>query len=173
MVDSGPFHPALLSDEALLSQSEIRLLRRSGPGGQHRNKVETAVVLKHRESSVAAEANERRSQAENRRVALMRLRVRLAVTVRSRRTAEQLPSSLWSSRVSEAGTIAINESHADFPAMLVDALDAWDLCGHDLNAAAELLRVSGSQLVKFFKKEPQAFRRVNDDRRAAGLHILK
>ena len=62
----------------------MRHERRSGPGGQHRNKVSTAVVITHRPTGVRAEANERRSQAENHREAVRRLRVRLAVEVRSR-----------------------------------------------------------------------------------------
>ena len=48
--DPGPrprplvmIHPAALPFDALLKECEVRRLRRSGPGGQHRNKVETAV----------------------------------------------------------------------------------------------------------------------------------
>ena len=58
-------HPAALSPEELLHQCRARRTRRSGPGGQHRNKVETAGVLTHAPTGVQAEANERRSQAEN------------------------------------------------------------------------------------------------------------
>ena len=54
-------HPARLPIDELLADCEERRLRRGGPGGQHRNKVETAVELTHRPTSVAAEANERRS----------------------------------------------------------------------------------------------------------------
>ena len=76
-------HPAGLDDERLLGACEQKFLRRSGPGGQNRNKVETAVILRHGPSGLVAEANERRSQSENRREALRRLRFLLAIEVRT------------------------------------------------------------------------------------------
>ena len=88
-------HPAALPPEKILAQCEARRLRRSGPGGQHRNKVETAVALLHKPSGVKAEASERRSQAENRAVALFRLRVNLALEVRRPVETGIAPSSLW------------------------------------------------------------------------------
>ena len=49
-----------------------------GPGGQHRNKTESAVRLTHPPTGVTVTATERRSQHENREVALERLRERIA-----------------------------------------------------------------------------------------------
>ena len=75
-------HPAAIPPEKLLEECTIQFVRRSGPGGQHRNKVSTGVVLTHRLTGVMAEAAERRSQAENRAAALFRLRVNLALEIR-------------------------------------------------------------------------------------------
>jgi protein subunit release factor B len=47
--------------------------RSSGPGGQHVNKVSTAVTLKHWPSGVAVTVQDSRSQARNRELALERL----------------------------------------------------------------------------------------------------
>lgn len=67
-----------LSDEALLAQCEVQAHRASGPGGQHRNKAETAVRLVHLPSGVRVEGKDERSRAQNLRIALGRLRQKLA-----------------------------------------------------------------------------------------------
>jgi protein subunit release factor B len=63
--------------EVLKKQVVIETYRSSGPGGQRKNKVETAVRLKHLPSGIAVVATEHRSQVENRRLAFERLRKRL------------------------------------------------------------------------------------------------
>jgi peptide chain release factor len=65
--------------------------RSSGPGGQHVNKVSTAVTLKHFPSGVAVTVQDSRSQARNRELALERLLdalERRKAEARQRRRAE-------------------------------------------------------------------------------------
>lgn len=64
-------------DDALLAECEVESLRASGPGGQHRNKSETAIRLRHVATGIVAGASERRSRAQNLSVALGRLRAAL------------------------------------------------------------------------------------------------
>src|SRR5471030_114959 len=52
---------------------EESFARSSGPGGQHVNKVSTAVTLKHLPSGVSITVQDSRSQATNRRLARQRL----------------------------------------------------------------------------------------------------
>src|SRR2546425_11303651 len=160
--------PASDPEEQLLRDCSERRLRRSGPGGQHRNKVETAVVLTHVPTGIEAEANERRSQAENRRRAVFRLRIKLALQVRVARAPASETSELWKSRC-DAGRIAINPEHADFPAILAEVLDILSARGFEVCLAATALSCTGSQLVKLLKKEPQAFDLLNRERLARGL----
>ena len=67
----------LLDDDALLAQCEVQAHRASGPGGQHRNKAETAVRLVHLPTGVTVEGKDERSRTQNLRIALARLRERL------------------------------------------------------------------------------------------------
>src|SRR3989440_9389198 len=75
-VEAGGWH--LLADDALLAQCEVQAHRASGPGGQHRNKAETAVRLVHLPSGVTVEGKDERSRTQNLRIALGRLREKLA-----------------------------------------------------------------------------------------------
>jgi protein subunit release factor B len=63
--------------EVVESESEITVYRASGPGGQHRNKTESAVRIHHLPSGVIVVATENRSQLRNRKLALERLVERL------------------------------------------------------------------------------------------------
>lgn len=163
-------HPATLPLDKLLADCDVRHERRSGPGGQHRNKVSTAVVLTHRPTGIRAEANERRSQAENQREVLRRLRVRLAIEIRTS-PAEAGPSALWQSRVS-GERLSINPAHDDFPALLAEALNVLTATEFDVSPAASQLGISSSQLMKFLKTEPAAWVAVNEARRQRGLRPL-
>ncbi|MBA0611975.1 hypothetical protein Godav_012624 [Gossypium davidsonii] len=72
-----------LKDEELMRQCELNTFKASGPGGQHRNKRESAVRLKHLPTGIIAQAVEDRSQHMNRASALARLRTLIALKVRN------------------------------------------------------------------------------------------
>ncbi|MCY2923879.1 MAG: peptide chain release factor-like protein [Planctomycetota bacterium] len=72
----------LADDQALLACCEVHVYRSSGPGGQHRNKVSSAVRLVHRPTGIAGHGDESRSQQDNRRMAMRRLRMNIACKVR-------------------------------------------------------------------------------------------
>jgi hypothetical protein len=172
MVDAMAIHPAKLTEQELLADCDIARLRRGGPGGQHRNKVETAVAITHRPTGIRGEASERRSQAENLRVAVGRLRVRLAVEIRPTEfDLSAAPSELWRSRVSR-GRLSINATHIDFPALLAEALDVVTLAEFDVAAAAKTLGITTTQLVRFLQEEPAARTAINNARRQRGLRPL-
>jgi len=56
-----------------LADFEEKFSRSSGPGGQHVNKVSTAVMLRHVPSGVAVTVQDTRSQSMNRQLAWTRL----------------------------------------------------------------------------------------------------
>ena len=118
-----PPHPATLEPEKLLKQCEFIFGRGSGPGGQNRNKVETGARILHRPTGLESKATERRQQQVNRHVAIGRLRLRLALKARTATSRDgHRPSELWSRR--RQGTrLPVNPRHADYPALLAEALD--------------------------------------------------
>ncbi len=81
--------PAAIDYDALARECNIEFTRAGGPGGQHRNKTETAVRVTHRPSGVVVLAAERRSQARNKALALERLAEKLAAIEREQRLAQQ------------------------------------------------------------------------------------
>ena len=122
-------HPATICSKDLEKQCEVKHTRSSGPGGQHRNKVNTAVVLKHQPTGVTASATEERSQARNAATAFQRLRVRLALSLRTSPPPTER-SALFAARV-RGGKLSISESHTDFPSLLAEALD-WIVAKEDV-----------------------------------------
>jgi RF-1 domain len=133
--------------------------------------VETAVRIVHNPTGLVGEASERRSQEENRRVALRRLRRNLAVAVRLP-LERSVPSAEWSTRCRD-GKVLISAEHTDFACLLAEALDALEHSGWDVREAAGFLGCTPSQLTKFLRKQPAAFELVNRGRRAVGLGVLK
>lgn len=165
-------HPATSDESVLLRDCRIARTRRSGPGGQHRNKVETAIVIEHLPTGVRAEASERRSQAQNRQVAIRRLRINLALHIRTATERVAQPSDTWLAR-REGERLRVSQHNATFPALLAEALDSVASHDFDILAAATHLGISTSQLVKLLKVEERALRMVNDQRSDRGLRALQ
>ena len=166
--NESALHPVLVSDETLLSECDVKRLRRGGPGGQHRNKVETAVRLTHRPSGQIAEASEARSQLENRKVALRRLRFRLAMHVRT----PPVDDPHWH-EVTRDRKIAATPDARTGPQLVAHVFNVLDAVDQDDAAAAKLLEVSRSQLSRFLKADRTVLAAANQLRESAGMRPLR
>jgi len=162
-----------LDDAGLIAACSVDTFRASGPGGQKRNKTDSAVRLRHAATGVSAEADESRSQHENRARAVRRLRLAIAIEVR-----EPLDTEAWQPptalallvRVGSGPAIRREPRYAAAVAVVFDLLEA---CGWSLAEAAAHLGVSTAALGRFVAEEEAVFRAVNSRRRARGLSPLR
>lgn len=172
MIDYPYHHPAALDPQRLLTQCYVCRSRASGPGGQHRNKVQTAVTLRHRPTGIEGTASERRSQAQNLHKATFRLRINLALAIRHPISPSHRPSPLWRSRCKN-GRIGVNPAHEDFPAILAEAMDVIAIHTMDAKSAATHLGCTPTQLIRLLQAQPKALAWVNERRRGLGLKSLR
>ena len=89
--------------DILKHQVIVETYRSRGPGGQRKNKTETAVRLTHLPSGIRVTATEYRSQAQNRELAFERLRERLVRLnqPRKRRIPIRVPAGAIEKRIGE------------------------------------------------------------------------
>jgi hypothetical protein len=164
-------HPAALDQNQLLKQCTMDAGQGSGPGGQHRNRRSTAITYTHEPTGIQGSASERREQKANRSMALRRLRLKLAIKIRSPHP-RQKPSVLWNTR--RAGTkMPVNPKHPDYPALLAEAMDVIKEEHFDVAAAAGRLAITMSQLTRLVRHESAAFAWVNEWRKDRGFPLLR
>lgn len=159
----------LWTDAQLLHACEVEFIRVSGPGGQHRNKVSSGVRLQHRQGGFVVTATERRSQHENKAVALHRLRQQLAIRFRT-----PLPGQIpWPDGVApRERRLRVNDRNPALPQVIGLALDAIFTCEGRLADAARALGVTSSSLARFLADHPKAWAEANRLRSAFGLGEL-
>ncbi|MCH7698431.1 MAG: peptide chain release factor-like protein [Chloroflexi bacterium] len=152
----------LLDDEALLKQCREDRYKSGGPGGQRRNKVETAVKLHHEASGASVHSNDSRYLERNRLTAVRRLRERIALNVRAPfdLDAPELPDEFIKQRGSR-GTLGVNEKNPVYPIIVATALDALQATGGSYARTAAALGITTSQLVKFLKSDREIQRALS------------
>ncbi len=165
-------HPAALDKDSLLKVCQITKGRASGPGGQHRNKVETHITIVHKPSGIDAQAGERRLVKENTRVAIRRLRLKLALEIRVHVPAGEIRSELWKSRTPK-GKIVCNSKHWDYPSLLAEAFDVLEDAKYEIKKASVRLGCSGTQLIRLIAEHAPSLVTLNREREARGLRALK
>jgi RF-1 domain len=166
----------LASDDALIAQCEVDRYRASGPGGQHRNKTESAVRLRHRATGVSAIGEDSRSQLDNKAHAVRRLRAAIALEVREPVDLEDYAPSPRLAAFVAAGTAPLGartrltgEYWAAY-AELLDLLVAGDL---EIAATAQRLGITTGAMSKLLLHDEQVARVVNDLRRGRGMRPLR
>jgi ribosome-associated protein len=91
------------TDDALLAECDVDTFRSGGKGGQHANKTESAVRLRHRPTGLVVTSQQERSQHRNKQLALAELRRRIErLNTRPKRRVETKPTAASKRRRIEA-----------------------------------------------------------------------
>lgn len=171
-----------LSDSELMKQCHMDTYRASGPGGQHRNKTESAVRLRHIPTGLMSQSCEQRSQHMNRGTALSRLRQAIALKVRNPVNLNSFEPSLNLIRILPDNAPAkrkmaikqrIGPNHPDFFLGVSELLDVISAAESSVSAAAAALSISTGALSKLITSEKTFLLEVNDMRAAKGLKPLR
>ncbi|GAB2272586.1 hypothetical protein Dimus_007408 [Dionaea muscipula] len=170
-----------LTDEQLMRQCEMETFKASGPGGQHRNKRESAVRLKHLPTGIVAQAVEDRSQHMNRASALSRLRVQLALKVRNAVDIDDYspPQELLvilpeKSTIREKGCgPQIKPKNPKFVMGMQALLDLFHAVEGSISKAAQHLGLSTGAVARLVLSDDNLRMAVNELRSSKGLKPLK
>ncbi|MDP6506973.1 MAG: peptide chain release factor-like protein [Planctomycetota bacterium] len=163
-----------LSDEELLKVCELDFIRTGGPGGQKRNRTSSAVRLYHSQTGMTALASESRSQHENRKRAIRRMRWKIALEApRFIEEGNYQPSDVWVEMVSKDGQIHFGPKDARYPMLAAHLLDLLSVSKGRLSEAANLVGLSTGQFSRLLTRHEDLLTAANRIRRGYDLHPLR
>ncbi|MBA3395225.1 MAG: peptide chain release factor-like protein [Deltaproteobacteria bacterium] len=169
-------HYLLASDDALTAQCEVDRYRASGPGGQHRNKTESAVRLRHKLTGVSAIGEDSRSQSENKLHAVRRLRSAIALQVREPVVLDGFVPSPRLAAFVAAGTAPLGAKTkltGEYWASIAELLDLLVAGELEIATTAQRLGITTGALSKLLLHDEHVGRVVNDLRRAKQMRPLR
>jgi hypothetical protein len=164
---------AELDDAGLLGECDVDTYRASGPGGQKRNKTESAVRLRHRPTGISVIAEESHSQAENRARALRRLKKALALRVRRPIDLDDGPPLAIRAALDKRGRLNVGQRDARYLPAAGALLDALSACGGSLSEAAARLGLTTGNVSSFLTADDELLAETNRMRAGFGLRPLR
>ncbi len=164
-----------LTDAQLLSECECDRWRASGPGGQKRNKTESAIRLRHLSSGLAVICSESRSQATNRRKAIKRLREQAAMQLREPidETEYRIGGHLADLIASGSFRGPVRQQQTQYLCAVSELLDVFVACHCSLGPTAKMIGLSTSKLSRMLRSDERVVRQIGELRRVAGLKPLR
>jgi hypothetical protein len=162
----------LPDDATLLAECEVDTYRASGPGGQKRNKTESAVRMRHRPTGLIVIAEESRSQAENRARALRRMREALALRLRKAVPSEGVPSEVQAC-IDKRGRLYVGRRDARYLPAAAAVLDVLASLEGSVGETARRLGITTGNLSSFLTGDPNLLTEANRVRASHGLRPLR
>jgi hypothetical protein len=153
-------HLLSLSDSDLLKLCRTDNFIATGKGGQKRNKTESAVRITLKDTSITATASDDRQQSINKKRALRRLR--LAVAMELREDVET-----WQ------GQLDMNPKNQQYPQFIACLLDHLLAQQWQVSEAAKSFALSTGKLIKIIAKDDTLWQFINSQRQKAGYKPLK
>ena len=168
----------------LLKDCRIDTYKSSGPGGQRKNKVATAVRLVHQPSGVSAQGQQTRSQGRNKTLALRNLRMHIACACRIPQNLDQLaiPDKISEcfKRSNRHGApehvkmrLALPCGNWRFWPVAAFLLDVFDTAQGQLSNAAHALGISTANLAAFLRSHRNLLAAAQTIRKAHGHTPLR
>jgi len=166
-------------EAALLKNCRVDAYKSSGPGGQRKNKVATAIRLVHKPSGISAQGQETRSQARNKTLALRNLRMHIACACRTTQDIEHLlipdqiaeyfkPSKQQGPKGQAKIRLAIPGGNWCFWPTAAFALDVFDAAEGQLSSAAQAMNISTANLASFLRSHRNLLAAAQAIRQAHG-----
>jgi hypothetical protein len=159
------------SDDRLLAECDVDTHRASGPGGRKRDTTDSAVRVAHRPTGVSVVASESRSQHENRRRAVRRLRHAIAMQVRQDPPSE--PGEALRQVVADPVWPRVGRKSSEYLLASAEVLDRLADRRGRISEVAEAVGTSTASLVKFLSLDDSLWQAANRVREAAGQKPLR
>ena len=151
-----------MEDAQLLRHCRQDVMRGSGPGGQKRNRTESAVRLTVQGTQIQVVCDKTRSQAKNRELALRELRLRLALDCR-------FPTRDAETEWTEPPPV----KRPEFSLWVARVLDVFAGHGWQAGETARALKTSTNHFSRGVLSDDRVLRAVNRERERLGLRALK
>ena len=152
--------------DELLGACTLKGFQGSGPGGQHRNKTNTGVMLTLRQYNLEIKSCEGRSAKENKTHALRKMQMALALKVRETPPAVEIPFP--------GSNGHIQPSNALFPLFIAHVFDRMAQKNGDTKEAAQAFGLTPSARVKIIRQDKACAEKLQNSRQAQGkgrLHL--
>jgi hypothetical protein len=174
-LDAPPYTETAMnapSDPQLLAECDVDTYRGPGPGGQKRNKTDSAVRLRHKPTGLIVIAGESRSQHENRTRALKRLREALALRIRHDITTDGTPDAI-AACIEKTGRLGVGRRDARYLPCAGAMLDLVAAHEGSVRDVAKRLGLTTGNVSKFLTGDEDVMTEANRIRAAFGLKPLR